>query len=363
MTILKQTAQEILKERLTKRAQAKQENNERHAPKTTAPLLTLEEPDTAEMIEFQELYGVKHPDGREHWFPKSVRKEVDDWAEAVQQFIPVPSNTFSPDWSYVLDITEALAYNEVLMARGKPGTGKDSTIEWVCGTLGYPYLREDGMEGIDSTDIIGYCVPDGSSYTEMRTPLWEFAEHGGVYVRSEPFACSASVNMAVQGLLESARMYKIPGHPDKDKAQFRANPAFRMFLTTNVRGTGDDFDKYSATTVQDSSTLNRVTMFSDVNYQKAEQEIAMVKKAYPDLGDELVKKMVQLGNLIRDGWDKGEIDMAWSARQLLNWSERIIRDRDLVRGFKSCYYTALTDTEKGAVRQMWDSVKFEGYHL
>lgn len=364
---LKQTAQEILKERLTKRNQALNENQSdaserRKVP--TNPLLELNDRDTTDMIEFHELYGVSHPDGNEHWFPKSVLRNADDWNDDIKPFIPAPNPLFSPDWDYVLDITEALAYNEVLMARGKPGTGKDSTIEWVCGTLNWPTIREDGMEGPDSTDLIGYTVPDGSGgYTEMRTPLWEFAEHGGVYVRSEPFACSASVNMAMQGLLESARIFKIPGHPDKHRGQFKAHEHFRLFMTTNVRGTGDDFDKYAATTVQDSSTLNRVSLFSDVDYQKPEEEQNILKKAYPDLSDELIKKMVQLGNLIRDGWDKGEIDMAWSVRQLLTWGERIIRDRDLVRGFKSCYYTALTDVEKGAVKQMWDSVKFDKYHI
>jgi cobaltochelatase CobS len=315
--------------------------------------------DTKGMLELADIIGSSHSNGKKYYWPVDIKKTPEHWDVAIRHTIPVPSTTHVPDYDYCVDILDAIAYNKVLMAKGYPGTGKDSTIEWIAGLLNYPYMREDGMEGIDSGEILGYTVPDGSGgYTEMQTTLWRMAKYGGLYVRSEPFACSASVNMAMQSLLEPQRLYKVPGHPDPTKGNFRASDCFRLFLTTNARGTGDDIDRFAATTVQDQSTLNRVDIHAEVGYLLPEREVAMLQSAYPDMTEVLAKKMVKLAGVLRDAWKQGTIELPFSPRQLLEWGSVSMRHGEVERGFKQCYYNGLNDDEKGEVKRHWLDVDF-----
>jgi len=317
----------------------------------------------ANMLTYKEITGYDHPDGS-FTFPSDIIKEISDWPEFMQPYIPEVDDRHIPDHDYVLSLLRAVTKNKVLMAKGYPGTGKDSTIEWVCALLKWPVVRVDGAEGKLPGDIIGDIFPDGKGgYVHAEGLLTLFVKNGGVYIDSEPFVNSAAVNMCKQSLLEPKRILNIVGHPDPHKSQIKANKDFRIFLTTNTRGTGDDVDKFAATTVQDQSTLNRIDVHCTVGYLSAVQEQEMLHKAYPKLTDALTNKMVQLAGLIRSAWLQGSIEMPFSPRQLLEWAESSLDYQEPVRGFKQCYFNALDDTEKGIVTRLWEDVSFGKWML
>ena len=330
---------------------------------TSMPLFRKVTVDTTNTISYESITGYAHPDGV-FLFPKTIMKKVSDWNKCMHQYIPETDDNHIPDHDYILSILRAINKDKVLMAKGYPGTGKDSSIEWVCSLLKYPYVRVDGAEGKLPGDIIGDIYPDGKGgYVHAEGLLTLFVKHGGVYVDSEPFVNSAAVNMCKQSLLEPKRILNIVGHPDPHKSQIKAVDTFRMFLTTNTRGTGDDIDKYSATTVQDQSTLNRIDIHILVDYLPIKSEIDMLMKVNTDLTNKLAGKMVRLGGLIRSAWKSGDIELPFSPRQLLEWSAASLEYNEPVRGFKQVYFNALTDTEKGIVTRFWSDVDFDGYGL
>lgn len=334
-------------------------------PKEAKPLLELfgdvAKADKNTTIEFAVITGEPHEDGNLHHWPKSIVHKDTDWAECMRVYIPENHDRHVPEHSYVCDLLDALAYNKVLLAKGSPGSGKDSTIEWLCGKLRIPYIREDGAEGKEPSDILGYCVPNGDGgYTESEGLLTQFVRNGGVYVDSEPFVNSAAVNMCKQSLFEGCRILKFIGHPEPAKAQIQAHEDFRILLTSNTRGTGDDIGMYAATTVQDSSTLNRVDIHTEVHYLSAQKEIAMLEKNIEGITYAFAAKMVQLAALLRNAWSKGDasLSLPFSPRQLTTWGEKAVRMGEPVQGFKQCYYNALDEVEKGFVQQLWRDVDF-----
>lgn len=315
------------------------------------------------VISYKEITGYEHPAG-EFLFPRTILKKADDWDEVMRTYIPETNPNHIPNHDYVLSIIRSIADNKVMMAKGYPGTGKDSTIEWVCSLLKWPVVRVDGAEGKLPGDIVGEVFPDGKGgYVHAEGLLTLFVKYGGVYIDSEPFVNSPAVNMCKQSLLEPKRILNVIGHPDPHKSQIKAVEDFRIFLTTNARGTGDDADKFAATTVQDQSTLNRVDVHCEVDYLDHEQEQTMLMKAFPDMTEELAMKMVKLGNVLRNAWKQGEIEMPFSPRQLFEWADAALKYRDVSRSFKDCYYNSLNEVERGAVKRFWGDVNFHEWVL
>lgn len=298
-----------------------------------------------------------------YYYDASIVKDKKDWDAEIQAYIP--DNFFHvPDPHYSNIILTAIENDEIIKAVGDPGAGKDTEIKWWCSILNWPYVRRDGAEGKEPSDELGYPVPDGKGGMKFADGiLTKFVRHGGIYVHSEPDVNPASVNMALQSLKEPERILNLMGHPDANQAQIRSVPNFRYFETSNVRGTGDGVDRYSATTTQDQSSLNRVSYFCHKTYLAPEQEILMVKSQYPELTDRFIKKMVQLANTLRVAWREDSIELPYSPRNLLKWADRCVKYGEPVEGFKMTYYNALNEEEKGAVKRMWKDVDFDEYQL
>ena len=55
------------------------------------------------------------------------------------------------------------------------------------------------------------------------------------------------------------------GNNDTENMYLTPHEEFSVVLCDNVRGTGDGLDKYAATAIQDSSTLNRMRLKAFMN--------------------------------------------------------------------------------------------------
>ena len=323
------------------------------------PLFNPVTSNTDGMLSYEEIVGEKHPDGKERWYPEGIRHKRDEWPTFMADRIPEDMPWYVPDHRLLPMLLDSMAYDKIPKIYGHPGAGKDTDLEWLCNRLNMPYTREDGKEGIEIFNIVGGMIPDGTGdWVESKGLLWLFVEHGGLYVRSEPDVVPAGVGMLFQSLYEPKRILQIPDHPDPEKSRLRAHRNFRIALTSNTRGTGDNADMYTATTVQDASNLNRIDKFGYKDYMPEDKEVEMLQKSFPDITPRFARKMVLLGNQIRSGWKAGEIELAFSPRQLMEWAETALRDGEPVRGFKECYYNVLNDDERGAVRESWNHVDF-----
>lgn len=357
-----------LRDELLKRLQA-----ERNGGSVTPELATPKAPpapkpamfsehkeDTEGKTAYSDIVGSKHPSGKEYYF--TVYK-TEDWDEEVRHLIPSIDETHVFDHEYTLNILMAIEFNKVCFAYGPPGSGKSVTPAQVCARINYPFMFIAGMGGTEPSDYVGSPWVEDGNMTWKDGPASFAVRHGVFMLYDEPFKASAQTNMCFQSLMDSRRTLKLYGHPDPVRSNLQAHPKFRMALADNVRGFGDDMDRFAAE-IQDQSTLNRCAYKVHVDYVPAAVEQKLLKGKYKEATDELIKKVVSLAGMIREGWKKGEITAPYSIRDTQEFVEAALFHQDVAVGFKQTYYGAIKDDEEQkAIRDVWNTVFGSGIKL
>lgn len=351
------TVSSALRDELIKRIQAERSGAQVESPaKTTAPedmFKPQESVNTENKKPYSEIVGEPHPSGIDYHF--TVYKD-EDWPELVRPLIPDVDPDHVPDHDYMLTILMAIEYGKVAFAYGPPGSGKSVTPAQVCALIRYPFKFIAGMGGTEPSDYVGSpWVEDGSM--SWKDGEASFCVRNGVFMLyDEPFKASAQTNMCFQSLMDTRKTLKLYGHPDPIEGNLKAHPKFRMMMADNVRGFGDDMDKYSAE-IQDQSTLNRCAYKVHVDYVKPDVETKLLKKKFPTLTDTLARKVVSLAGMIREGWNKGDITAPYSIRDTQELVEAALVHRDVGRAFTQTYFGAIKDPEESnAVRDIFRTV-------
>jgi cobaltochelatase CobS len=305
---------------------------------------------TENKVSYSSIVGCAHPSGKEYWFTKI---NINDWDEEVQKLVPEIDPAFEFDHNYALNVLMAIEYNKTIFAFGPPGSGKSSTPEQICARIGYPYMFIAGMGGTEPSDYVGTpWVSHGSM--EWKDAAASYAVRHGIFLLyDEPFKASAQTNMCFQSLLDHRRTLKLYGHPDPIKGSLKAHPKFRMCLADNVRGTGDQMDKYAAE-IQDQSFLNRSAYKVHVDYVPSDTEKKILKNLFPEATDKLLNGTVALAGLIRNAWKKGEVELPYSLRDTRELVEAALIHQDVGVAFHQTYYGYIQDdSEKKALRDAW----------
>jgi len=316
-------------------------------------------------ISFGTLHSqVNIPSDKNIYISKKDVYKDDHWHEDVRGFIPEKMDGWGIDPDLLLIIHQSWTLKKPLQITGYPGASKDYTIRYYCSVHRIPYFMDIGMDDKTPHDIVGSYIPQGGGeYFHEIKPLYLLGLHGGVYVDSEPYVNPSSVNFCKQRLTDSDRVLYLSGCPDPQKIAMVVNPEFAIMATTNVRGTGDNVDQYSATLNQDISSINRYALFYHADYLNPSLEIQLLTNKFPTLEPRLIKKLVQMGNLVRQAWKQRTVELPWSVRQLLSWADSCVRYNEPVTGFKECYFNVLNEVEQDELRKHWRDVDFEEYKL
>lgn len=301
-------------------------------------------------VSYKEIIGSDHPSGNKYYFT-SYKKE--DWEPELQSLIPAIDETHQFDHDYALSILMAIEFDKVCFAFGPPGSGKSITPEQICARINYPFMFISGMGGTEPSDFVGSpWVKEGSM--DWRDGPASYAVRKGVFLLyDEPFKSSAQTNMCFQSLMDTRKTLKLYGHPNPIEGHLKAHEKFRICLADNVRGFGDEMDKYSAE-IQDQSTLNRCAYKVHVDYVPASVEKELLKAKYPEVKEELVGRVVSFAGLLRTAWKKGDIVAPFSIRDTQEWVEASLFMQDIAAAFKQTYFNSVKDdSEAKAIRDCW----------
>lgn len=212
--------------------------------------------------------------------------------------------------------------NKKCLLTGLPGTGKSTAVKQYASIIQQPYMRFNGKDGIDPSSFLGYpwAGKDGMVWKDGLLPIGVL--NGYLVTIDEVFKLPAGIQMAMQALYEqdgSLLLDDKPGtladkhcHPHED---------FRMFLTDNVRGTGDDFSKFASTQVQDTSTLDRFALMIEVDYLSVADEVKLLSGRYEEADPTLLMKLVKFAGLVRNGYREDNIAVTLSPRGLFTICE------------------------------------------
>lgn len=236
---------------------------------------------------------------------------------------------------------------------GHPGTGKTTLPKFWSALTRQPAARVNYNRYQEPFDIIGGTqLEDGKTYWKDGV-VTQCVKSGYLLINDEENRMSASLGLAFQSLNEEGGTLRLLGKHDDDVVV--PDPRFRCVATDNTKGTGDNVDKFSTAEIQDTSALNRKTAVIEVGYLPAVIEREVLKSEFPDVPDVVLKNMVQLAGQVRVGYDKGELSLTMSLRQLKTVFSRG-QYVGYINALKPAYYNSLPKDEQGVFEELFSNV-------
>ncbi len=310
---------------------------------------------------FSDVFGIKSDSGIEH----HIRVYSDeDWPEDIRSFIPEPSSDYVFDALALEQAVLGVNYGENVSISGPPGCGKTSLIKEIAARIRQPYMRLNGKDGLEISSFVGQMVINEQRQTVWQDGLLPIAVKNGFLLAFDEWTkVPAGINMVLQSLLEDGGHLLLEDMPGKYHEKIiHRHDNFRMALCDNVKGLGDGIDKFAATNVQDTSTINRFGVNISMEYLSDLDESMLLRRKYPKLSGKLASHMVAVATKIRVGYAQGNLSLTMSPRNLLKWAKWALILRNKERAFSMAYYQSLSDdSEKLAVDQIYTAV-FGGIH-
>jgi hypothetical protein len=281
-----------------------------------------------------------------------------DWPEEDRKYIPSKEKVKERivNWAVDSKIAEALSMNAKPIITSPPGAGKTSGVEWWCAVMRWPFVRFNMNGSIEPDAILGKMLVNKEG-TYWQDGLYPVAlTRGYVIVEDEWTKAPSFINMATQWLREEGGCLRLYDKPT-DQVVVPHERA-RMVYTDNTLGLGDGMDKFSASNIQDTSTINRHGYFIHADYLPEDDEVRLLKVWFGDgITEKFSRKLVKLGNLIRKGYAVGEITLAWSPRTLKAVASLSLAHQDSWYGIENAFVNALaSEDERNAVKAIYSQV-------
>ena len=243
-----------------------------------------------------------------HWtyFPEQLRKDI-------------PELDIYHEWdpNVLEDIHLSHTMNIKGLLVGFPGSGKSTSYQNYAALIRQPFMKLNGKSGIDASTFLGFlwARAGGTEFAEGLLPT--AMRLGYLLCIDEVFKIPAEVQMNFQTLYEEDGFLLLDEKPGTlgDKL-IKPHPDFRLMATDNAKGTGDNFEKFGATQVQDSSTLDRFGLTTDVPYLPQVKEVNALKRLFDDIDEDVISRFVSTANMVREAYAKSDVSLTLSMRGL-----------------------------------------------
>lgn len=243
---------------------------------------------------------------------------------------------------------------------GPTGAGKTLMYEYFANKTGRPYLRIEHNVELDKASVFGQTHlntnEDGKQDTDFIPGVFVLSSSAPTLVNLDELSrASGFANMIYQRPLDRNEIF-LPEMKDSGKQAITPDPFWIICASDNTKGNGDDMDLYSASNVQDAAFTNRWDMVIELNYLDVEQEQEMFMQMAPNVTKGVAKKLAKFSKLIHTGFNKGEIQTAFSPRNLLAIAKLFESGVDMETAIRINYINRLAKSEVPDVQECLRSV-------
>ncbi len=288
-----------------------------------------------------------------------------DWEVPVFDEADERVPTVDPHYHFDPETTRAILagflHNRKVMIHGLHGTGKSSHIEQVAARLNWPLVRINLDGHVSRIDLIGrdiITLRDGKQITDFFEGILPWAmQRQMALVFDEYDAARPDVMFVIQRVLEAEGKLTLL---DQNRV-IAPHAGFRLFATANTIGLGDATGLYHGTNPINQGQMDRWNIVVNLQHPSEEQEIRIVLGHVPafekdEAGKQLVRQMVLMAGLTRQGFQHGDISTLMSPRTIINWAQNvsIFGDRDMA--FRYSYLNKCDDAEKPIIAEYYQRV-------
>jgi cobaltochelatase CobS len=232
-----------------------------------------------------------------------------------------------PDYVFPEEATRVillgLQTNRPTLVHGPTGSGKSTLIEQIAARINYPLIRINHFTDMYASNILGQKVAiNGQTLYEygalpfsMQRPMIYLGDEWDVINPETAFVYQSVLERRHTGTLGSVVL------TDNSNEKIDSHPLFRFIATSNTCGLGDDKGHYQGTQLQNLAFISRFQMRIKLDYLPERIEMNILKKRFPALMDKELKAFITVAHKIRELYEKGEINVPYSTRDLINWTE------------------------------------------
>jgi len=271
----------------------------------------------------------------------------DRFPEAVRADIPSIDKNYWWDPNVLEACHMAHQLNVKSLLVGPPGTGKTTAAMQYAAILRQPFLRLNGKMGIDASSFLGFLVPSstGAEFKEGMLPM--AMKNDYMMVIDEVMKIPAEIMMNFQTVFEEGGCLMLDEKPGLlNEKLVKPSSEFRLYTTDNVKGTGDDYDKFGSTQVHDGSFIDRIGITAEVGYLAKEVERELLKSMFPEVRSRTIRRFVNAANLVRDGYKNGDLPLTLSIRGLKVMCRLLHSGLSERAAYIMAYHTKLSDDKE-----------------
>lgn len=256
-----------------------------------------------------------------------------------------------------LAILAGFMHNRKVLVQGYHGTGKSTHIEQVAARLNWQCIRINLDSHVTRVDLIGkdaIVLQDGKQVTAFQEGMlpWAF-QRPVALVFDEYDAARPDVMFVIQRVLEAHGKLTLL---DQNRV-LTPHPYFRLFATTNTVGLGDTSGLYHGTQPINQGQMDRWNIIATLNYLPEEEETDIVLAKSPTYtntkGKALIKSMVAMANLTREGFKAGDISVVMSPRTVIAWAENARIFENVETAFRITFLNKCDETEKPVIAEYY----------
>ena len=266
-----------------------------------------------------------------------------------------PAYRFDPDTT--LAILLGFKYNRRVLLQGYHGTGKSTHIEQVAARLNWPCVRINLDSHVTRTDLIGkdaIVLQDGKQITEFKPGMLTWSIQRPVaLVFDEYDAGRPDIMFVIQRVLELEGKLTLL---DQTRV-IEPHPWFRLFATSNTVGLGDATGLYVGTQQLNQAQMDRWNIVATLNYLDADSELQIVVAQVPFFdnqeGRDVIRAMVSLADLTREGFIQGDLSTVMSPRTVISWAQNAEIVGDVDTAFRLSFLNKCDELERPVIAEFY----------
>ncbi len=229
-------------------------------------------------------------------------------------------NPYVPDSQFYLPVGDDLEKTAWAVSKGLPviligetGVGKTLLVRHLAQMTnnGFRRVNLNGMTTVD--EFVGKLMINEKGTYWVNGILIDAMESGDWLLIDEINACLPEIAFCLHSLLDDDKMIVLTEY---DGRIIKPHPNFRVFASMNP----NEDRRYAGTKALNEALLDRFPVSIRMGYLPYEIEVDVVMNQSGNMDKQLVEKMVNVANDVREAIENEKIFCTFSTRRLIDWA-------------------------------------------